>query len=147
MRHPTDPRKHGLKRPEKTITKTEEIISPEQDELLEAIVNRWKTIKKFHKKNGHNIISDPIIIGYSHIKYSYEFRNNDFDDQQAAYNAAVAKYEAELIEFNRQEEENKKLDSERSSDEIDKKIRRTEQRLANLKAITAGEQRPFPGVF
>lgn len=148
MRKPIDPRKHGLKEPEKCITKHEVLSLPtlsdapryaERRYPLEATVNMWLKALKDHNNQGHAIVESPYIEN-SFLRYSYQYENLNYDVEMSCYSAALNEYAEECRKFAAYEEGKKN----RVDMKIDEKIERTERRLANLKAIKSNEPLPFP---
>lgn len=148
MRKPTDPRKHGLKEPEKCITKSGILSLPtlsdtgryEKKYPLEAAFNMWTKALKDHLSQDHAIVESPYLDGSGFVRYQYQFVNANYDVEMACYSAALSEYAEECRKFAQYEENQKhKVDMK-----IEEKIERTEKRLANLKAIKNREPLPFP---
>lgn len=148
MRKPTDPRKHGLKEPEKCITKQVALLLPtlndnnryERKYPLEATFNMWTKALKDHMAQDHVIIESPYLDGSGSLRYSYQFENLHYNDEMACYSAAMNDYAEECRQFALEEERKKAKEAMA----IDEQIIRTERRLANLKAVKAGQPVPFP---
>lgn len=154
MKRPQDPRNHGLKEPKQvhslpgTITlSTEPSLTGRHGSLsLETIIGAWNHALKDHLSQGHRITSGPYVEGddyYGHkflLTYTYEWDNFNYTVEKAEFDSTMASYLEELNHF-KEVEEGKKNGPPPN---IDEKIARAEQRLANLKAAKAGETLPFP---
>lgn len=148
MRKPTDPRKHGLKEPEKFITKNEILSLPtlndtgrfERKYPLETTVNMWLKALKDHNSQGHTIVESPYLDGSGFLRYAYQYENLHYNEDMACYSAALNEYAEDCRKFALYEEAQKN----KVEMKIDEKIERTERRLANLRAIKNKEPLPFP---
>lgn len=148
MRKPIDPRKHGLKEPEKFITKHEVLSLPTLNDTgrfeskypLQSAINMWLKALKDHHNQYHTIVESPYLDGSGFLRYSYQYENLHYNEEMACYSAALNEYAEECRKF-ALEEEQKKV---KKALAIDDQIIRAEQRLANLKAVKAGQPIPFP---
>lgn len=149
MRKPQDPRNHGLKEPKKVISVSTAIYLADMDVAgkvtLQSVIGAWNKAVKDHESQGHRITEGPYFDGGSyygrsiHLSYTYEWDNLNYSVEKAEYDLAVASYEAELAKFKEQEERIKT-----TPPNLDQKIERAKQRLANLEAAKAGQPIPYP---
>ena len=115
---------------------------------LKEINEDWDYTLKQHINQEHTIVNEPKIDHTSPfgsglcIKYSYSYVNKRYKEEKEAWDEAIKNYFIELAEYN--EWVLKKAESRKVPENIDEKILRAEQRLANLKAAKAGEDVPFP---
>ncbi len=154
MRRPLDPRNHGLKKPEKVLSKTDRIylsdLDNEEKVHLRVLVDAWNKILKDLESQGHRVTEGPYFEVESYygrsnsLVYTYEWDNLNYSVEKAEYDAAIAAYEKELAEWKVFEEERKKNLDSGIPKTIDLQILRAEHRLANLKAVKAGQPLPFP---
>lgn len=154
MKKPLDPRKNGLVEPEEFISTKEEVSlqapsqpwSPYYASIkLETIFSAWQKIVKDNYNSNHQIVDEPILnFGRGSIIYSWGHRNLFYEKQKAEYDAAVLQYEEGLKKF-LEHEANKKALLE--FQDLDDKIARAEQRLANLKAVKEGKSIPHPDLI
>lgn len=146
MRKPLDPRKHGLKEPQKVLTKVERLPLPmigkdySRRSSLQAINAMWAKVSK-DMNFGENVrvIDGPYVDGSS-LEFTWETDNQDYDLALSEFQARMEVYEKDLLKW-KQEEERKK---NKQAMEIDEQIVRTERRLANLKATKEGKTLPYP---
>lgn len=73
------------------------------------------------------------------LNYTIEWDNLYYNDEMACYSAAVNEYAEQMRLFNESEERRRT-----ASPNLDKKIERAKQRLANLEAHRDGKPLPFP---
>jgi hypothetical protein len=150
MRRPQDPRNHGLKEPKQVHSQRETLVLSDDSEpmgngklSLEAIIGAWNHALKDHLSQGHRITDGPYVEGDSYrlfLTYTYEWDNFNYTVEKAEFDLTMANYLAELNHY-KEVEEGKKNGPPPN---IDEKIARAEQRLANLKAAKAGEPLPHP---
>jgi hypothetical protein len=151
MRKPQDPRHHGLKEPKKLIQKTDRITLADLDEErtqkvpLLSVINAWAKLLRDHESQGHRIAEGPYFSSSAFygstlsLAYTYEWDNLNYTFEKAEYDLAVYTYEAELATFKAKEAEIKI-----NPPNLERKIERAKQRLANLEATKAGEPIPYP---
>lgn len=154
MRKPIDPRKHGLAKPERVLSKREYIsLTPVNNSYLDkklslhSISGIWNKLLKNHLVREDRIVEGPYISNGVHLEYVWEWDNYDYETQEAAYKLAGETYEAELLKFEASLLKEKEDKKNKDIGYLDEKIARTEERLANLKAAKAGEPIPFPERF
>lgn len=118
---------------------------------LETAIKAWNKAIKDHESQGHRIVEGPFLensSSYSNSRlilvYTYEWDNLNYSKEKVEWDAILAVYEHELAAWKAFEEERKKELSVASVKNIDDQIIRAEHRLANLKAVKAGEPIPFP---
>lgn len=154
MNRPIDPRKHGFIAPERVYkSKLEKIYLRNQPDIysnrnisLQTVVNLWTVAWRDHESQGHRLVSGPDLVaeyGSPHLSYTYECDNFGYKVQLDSYNQAVAVYEDELKAFEEYQAKLKAKDYSASALELDVKIERARERLANLLAIKAGEPLPY----
>ncbi len=158
MKRPQDPRKHGLKNPEEIITEV----------LVTNIGNTglgdWKRIYSVNEINlwikerlteissrlswegvSWKITKEATIDDNGNVSFTVEYRNVRYQDQLKDYNAIVAQYEQECKDFVTYEA-SLQVKAERATDkDLDAKIVRTQERLANLIARRNRQPLPYPG--
>jgi hypothetical protein len=149
MRKPQDPRNHGLKEPKEVISKTERLYLADLDSdghvSLESVIGAWNKAVKDHESQGHRITQGPYFESgsyYGHsitLAYTYEWDNLNYSVEKAEFDLLMSNYQAELITFHQVEEAVRK-----NPPNLDQKIERTKQRLANLEATKAGLPIPYP---
>lgn len=149
MRKPQDPRQHGLKEPKKVHTVSTNLYLADLDEggkvSLKSVINAWAKAVKDHESQGHRITEGPHFNSGSYygrsisLSYTYEWDNLTFSTEKAEYDLAVSTYENELARFKLHEQEIKI-----NPPNLDQKIERAKQRLANLEAAKRGESLPYP---
>ena len=153
MIRPRDPRNHG-KKPQKVWVKTDSIfladLDREEKVPLASLINAWnKTLKELEER-GYRIIEGPYFEPGSYyerstkLTYTYEQDNVNYEAEIAEWNASIALYEQELEAWKTFEEERKQALNATQVKSIDSQIERAERRLANLKAVKAGEPLPYP---
>jgi hypothetical protein len=149
MRKPQDPRHHGLKEPKKVMSVTTAIYLADMDVdgkvTLQSVIGAWHKAVKDHESQGHRIPESPYFDSGSYygrsisLHYKYEWDNLNYSVEKAEYDLAVATYESDLARFKAKEQENKN-----HPPNLDQKIERAKQRLANLEAAKRGEPLPHP---
>lgn len=149
MRKPQDPRNHGLKEPKEVISRTDRLYLADLDSAgkvsLESVIGAWNKAVKDHESQGHRITAGPHFDSgsyYGHsicLTYTYEWDNFNFSVEKAGYDLEMANYQAQLTTFHQVEEAVRK-----NPPDLDQKIERTKQRLANLEATKAGQPIPYP---
>jgi len=149
MRKPQDPRHHGLKEPKKVISVDANIYLPGLEEggkvSLQSVIGAWNKAVKDHESQGHRITEGPYFNSGSYygrsinLLYTYEWDNVNYLAEKAEYDEAIATYESEMAKFKAKEEEIKI-----NPPNLDQKIERAKQRLANLEAAKRGEPLPHP---
>ena len=149
MRKPQDPRHHGLKEPKKVISVTTAIYLADMDAdgkvSLQSVIGAWNKALRDHESQGHRIKEGPYFNSGSyygrsiHLSYEYEWDNLNYSSEKAEYDLAISTYETELTKFKAKEQEIKI-----KPPNLDQKIERAKQRLANLEAAKAGEPLPYP---
>jgi hypothetical protein len=154
MRKPLNPTSQG-KKPEKVHSKNARLTLADFDYdrehkvSLQTVIGAWNKATKDHESQGHRIIEGPVFdssVFYGSalaLSYTYEWDNLKYEEEKAAWDAAIAKYEEELAAWNAFEEERKK-GLAMNVKNIDQQIVRAEHRLANLKAVKAREPIPYP---
>lgn len=153
MIRPRDPRNHG-KKPQKVWIKTDHIyladLDREEKAPLQTIVNAWNKALKDLETLGCRIIEGPYFESDSYygrgnkLTFTYEQDNPAYEMEIAKWDAAIARYEQELALWKNFEEERKQALNSAQVKSIDSQIERAERRLANLKAVKAGEPLPYP---
>lgn len=156
MRRPLDPSHHS-KKPEPVHSREARITLADLDnELthevsLETVIGAWNKALKDHQSQGHRIVKGPVFASSTFygsalsLTYEYEWDNLNYSVEKASWDAALAQYQIDLAAWKQFEQERKEeLDAHRIPKTIDDQIRRAEHRLANLKAVKAGETLPFP---
>jgi hypothetical protein len=154
MKRPLDPRHHGLKEPEKVYTKTEYLyladLNKEEKVTLDTLFLAWNKIQRELTSQGFRIKGSPEFNSDSYygrgnrITYTYEWTNANYDAEMEQYTSAIAQFEQQFAAWKVFEEGRKaKLESGIHKN-IDALIERAEHRLANLKAVKAGQPIPFP---
>jgi len=151
MKRPIDPRKHGLREPEKVHTKVEVIRLSSGPSLywdkapmsLRTIVKAWEKALIDHQSIGQRIVKDPTIDKDLNIIYTVGWDNKTYGEELINYNQQVAKYEEELAAFLSEEKELKELPPDHQR-VIGIKIEKAKQRLANLEAVRDNKPLPFP---
>jgi hypothetical protein len=148
MRKPQDPRHHGLKEPKKVISVDGNIYLPSLEEgskvSLKSVINAWAKAVRDHESQGHRITEGPYFNSGSYygrsinLLYTYEWDNLNYSVEKVEYDLAVSTYEEEMAKFKAKEEELKT-----NPPDLDKKIERAKQRLANLEAAKRGEPLPY----
>lgn len=144
MRKPINPLNNGLKEPKEILSKKGALNLSWGGKLaLESLITAWNKALKDHLSQGHRISEGPSIqCDYDRdlqLTYTYEWDNLNYSVEKAAYDAALAAYEEE-----------KKVYAEWEAGKpvrvvnLDYKIERAKQRLANLEAVKAGQPLPFP---
>lgn len=146
MQRPKDPSKHGLVKPEKTISKLESILIPFGSDLrfssyravsLKEVNTLWdKIVKEQFSDKDIKIVHGPFIVGY-HLEFVWEQTNENYDVEMSCYSVAMNEYAEELRQYEL------KLKAKNQQD-IDEKIVHAEQRLANLKAAKNNQPLPYP---
>lgn len=146
MKKPQDPRNHGLKEPEKIVLKLVEfpVVATAFGKFdLKLVVAACNKAIKDHESIGHSITDGPYLIAYGYqppmIQYSVEWENTNYQSELIAYNTAVSEYIKQLSEFNEAEDKRKLIPAD-----LDGKIERAKQRLANLEATRDGSPLPYP---
>lgn len=149
MRKPQDPRHHGLKEPKKVHSVSTAIYLADLDEdgkvSLQSVIGAWAKAVKDHESQGHRIPASPYFDSGSYygrsisLHYTYEWDNLNYTVEKAEYDAAISSYETALAAFKAKEQENKI-----KPPNLDEKIERAKQRLANLEAAKAGQPLPYP---
>lgn len=147
MRKPVDPRKHGLREPEKVFRKNEVVYIATGDSPkvhLETLIGAWNRILKDIERRGavERVTDGPHVGGGRHgvsLMYTYEWDNAQYEEEKAAYDAEIAKYEADVQAFIVWE-----TDEAKKVPNLDDKIQRAKERLANLEATRDGLPLPFP---
>jgi hypothetical protein len=149
MKRPLDPRHHGLKEPQKVLCRKDTHHFDEGEVYPELIFAVWDRINKDHASQGHRVLKQAKIAGDYYgrrltLTYEYEWDNHLYEEELVAYKTAIAEYETAFAAWKAYEENRKaKLESGIPKN-IDALIERTEHRLANLKAVKAGQPIPFP---
>lgn len=153
MIRPRDPRNHG-KKPQKIWTKTDDIYLADLDRdekvPLSTLVSAWNKALKDIEDQGYRIIEGPYFEAGSYygrgnkLTYTYEQDNPNYEAEIAEWNAAIAQYELEFEAWKNFDEERKQALNAAQVKSIDAQIERTERRLANLRAVKAGELLPYP---
>jgi hypothetical protein len=153
MRRPIDPRNHGLRKPTSIIQKIHNIYLADLDKEgeginLESINRLWNHAYADHLSQGHRIVDGPKFKVESYygrsnsIEYTYEWDNLNYEAELADYNEQVTQFEAAMkkyLEYEAELAEKSKLPKN-----LNQKIERTKQRLANLEAARDGLPLPFP---
>jgi hypothetical protein len=150
MNKPKDPRKHGLKQPEKIINVKSHLSFPTSEDTRDVsfigIVEEWAERLEDHLRQGHTVTKEPTIgvqQGFSNTEirlyYSFSYPNVVYDLELATYEKAIAKFAEDLLAFNMEE-----LKIKNHKPDLSAKIERAKQRLANLEASQAGKPLPFP---
>jgi hypothetical protein len=152
MRRPKDPRHNGLKEPKKVYSKTEQIVLSDLDKhythkvSLQTLIGAWNKVLKELESQGHCIVEGPYFQDCTYydskikLTYRYEWPNLSYNAEMANFVSEVNAYEEQMILF-RESEEKKKNGPPPN---VDEQIVRAERRLANLKAVKAGEPIPYP---
>lgn len=149
MRKPQDPRHHGLKEPKRVITLDGSVYLADLDAggkvSLQTVIGAWNKAVKDHESQGHRIMEGPYFDSGSYygrsvrLLYTYEWDNLNYSVEKTEYDLAVSTYEEEMAKFKAKEEEIKI-----NPPNLDQKIERAKQRLANLEAAKRGETLPYP---
>ncbi len=144
MRKPISPLNNGLKEPKEVLTKRGSFTLASEGKLsLEGILGAWNKALKDHLSQGHRITEGPVVEGgeyrYLTLSYTYEWDNLNFSVEKAAYDAALVAYEEEKKAYAEWE-----AGKPTRVVNLDYKIERAKQRLANLEAVKAGQPLPFP---
>ena len=112
---------------------------------LQSVIGAWAKAVKDHESQGHRIPESPYFDSGSYygrsisLHYKYEWDNVNYLAEKAEYDEAIATYESEMAKFKAKEEEIKI-----NPPNLDQKIERAKQRLANLEAAKRGEPLPHP---
>jgi Asp-tRNA(Asn)/Glu-tRNA(Gln) amidotransferase A subunit family amidase len=150
MRKPIDPRNNGLKEPKQVLSKTGQIelnmeggFHDSNHVRLQTVIDAWHKASKDHESQGHRL-GEPKITrdrdyGRLALEYTYEWDNLNYSVEKAAFDAAIIVYDEEKKAY---------LEWEAGKParviNLDYKIERARQRLANLEAHKDGKPLPFP---
>jgi hypothetical protein len=147
MKKPVDPRKHGLKEPQQVLTNIQYIYPPnmgghfdKKTSLFDAVDLYNKELKE-HLKHGRRVVNGPFISNIG-ITYTVEWDNQLYALELDAYNAAIIKYEQEVAAYIKHEDDKK--NRRLLPPNLDDKIKRVKERLANLEATRDGKPLPYP---
>lgn len=150
MRKPINPLNNGLKEPKKVLSRTEQInlkieggFIDSNHIRLQTVIDVWNKAAKDHESQGQRLGDPRITIdrdyGNLAIVYTYEWDNLNYEIEKLAYDAAISVYDEEKKAY---------LEWEAGKPtrviNLDGKIERTKQRLANLEAHRDGKPLPFP---
>lgn len=147
LRRPTDPRKHGLKEPNKAHKKIDKVFLVKGEYYskmkvsLQNISSVWNRILKDFEGTKYRIVDEPSIESDSesiHIIYSYEYDNEDYISQKEDYDQQIAKFEVAMTKYSASAFKEKI-----TLPNLDFKIKRTQERLANLLAAKEGLPLPY----
>jgi Asp-tRNA(Asn)/Glu-tRNA(Gln) amidotransferase A subunit family amidase len=149
MRKPINPLNNGLKEPKQVLSKTDHIYLADFDKnervSLQTVLAAWHKALKDVESQGHRVTESPYFDSssyYGHgvkLTYTYEWDNLNYPVEKAAYDAALAAYEEEKKAYAEWE-----AGKPTRVVNLDYKIERAKQRLANLEAVKAGQPLPFP---
>ena len=139
MKKPIDPRKHGLLEPSPVILETKSVaLGSYSPNLLDAM-KIWNEIEKSLKQKKYRLRSGPIVCDGT-LKYSFEYFNNNYENELATYNQKIAQYDLDMQTW----EEGLKRKAAGEKEARKDQIARLERRLANLKAAEEGLPLPYP---
>lgn len=149
MSKPAHPSSFGVVEPKKFIQETKFIYLDQLDGQkikLETIIALWnKAVKDIEDYgNGIKIVNGPYIstpvYGNAKIEYRVEYENLNFEVQKQEYGLKMKQYHEALALYEEHQSKHKKVQEELS---LDEKIKRAEERLANLKAVKEGKEISF----
>lgn len=154
MIKPIHPNNRGLREPKKLWVKEDQIYLADLDSdekvSLQTLVNAWNKTLKDLESLGCRVVEGPNFEVGSYygrsvsLTYKYEQDNPAYITEKAEWDNALAVYQKELEAWKAFDEERKQALSSVQVKSIDAQIERTERRLANLKAVRAGEPLPYP---
>ncbi len=154
MMKPIHPNNRGLREPKKVWVKEDQIyladLDSNEEVSLQTIVNAWNKSLKDLESVGCRVVEGPTFRSDSYygrgnkLVFTYEQDNVAYETEKAEWDNALAVYQQELAAWKAFDEERKQALSSVQVKSIDAQIERTERRLANLKAVRAGEPLPYP---
>jgi hypothetical protein len=153
MKRPMDPRKHGLKEPQKMIVEDRRIRLEKKTPFLSdyndyrcsllSVLELWEEHKAYALRSKKSIIEGPYVDfcrSELSLTFKTEMRNQLYAEERAGYDAQVKEYEAKVEAY----EAFLKRKELGIQEKIDDSILRLEHKLANLRAIKNEEPVPFP---